>query len=307
MTPRELLDAWLQELTVQGRRERTTYEYRKMATYWLVYCEGQGIDPLSDVRLRFREYIEGRGLSKATRRTYGRIVKQWYAWLHKRGHTDTDRLYRYQLPKQAIGGRPSRLPKVLSGPEIERLLDAPDPATPYGVRDRAILETLYATGLRISELVALDLRDIDLRSQTLTIQHPAKGGPVRRVPFGEPCYLALAAYIIEARPKLQGRNAPAAALWIGLGGRRIQRPIIDRRIRAAGVAAGIDRNVHAHMLRHSFATHLHDNGADLRMIQELLGHSTPQTTTVYTHVSKARLAETADKAWRKVERQRRGM
>ncbi len=181
---------------------------------------------------------------------------------------------------------PRRLPQVLGESEVERLLDVATPDTPRGLRDRAMLELLYATGLRVSELVGLELGQIDLRMGWVRVY--GKGRKERLVPMGEEALHWVTRYLAEARPVLlAGRRADA--LFPGRGAAPLTRQACWYRIRALGRAAGIRKAFSPHGLRHAFATHLLDHGADLRMVQMLLGHSDLSTTQIYTHVAQARL------------------
>jgi len=181
---------------------------------------------------------------------------------------------------------PRRLPQVLGESDVERLLDVATPDTPRGLRDRAMLELLYATGLRVSELVGLGLGQIDLRMGWVRVY--GKGRKERLVPMGEEALHWVTRYLAEARPVLlAGRRADA--LFPGRGAAPLTRQACWYRIRALGRAAGIRKAFSPHGLRHAFATHLLDHGADLRMVQMLLGHSDLSTTQIYTHVAQARL------------------
>jgi len=187
--------------------------------------------------------------------------------------------------------RPRRLPRVLRADEVSRLLDAIPATAPLELRDRALFELAYASGLRAQELVTLELTAVDFDSESVRVQ--GKGGRTRIVPVGEHALAALAAYLERGRPSLVAGAESSSALFISRSGRPLLTSDVRRRLRvwvrraAAGVAplAG----VHPHVLRHSFATHLLEGGADLRSIQELLGHASISTTQVYTHVETVRL------------------
>ena len=183
------------------------------------------------------------------------------------------------------------LPKAIGHEEVARLISTPDDQENPGrhkdpamqVRDRAILEMLYATGLRVSEVSALDLRDVDMaRRRVRTV---GKGSKEREVVLGKPAQDALERYIREARPLLAGPKS-ADAIFLNRFGGRLTKRTIQEMVRRYGLQS-IDTRVHPHMLRHTFATHMLDGGADLRIVQELLGHSSPATTQIYTHVSLA--------------------
>ena len=193
---------------------------------------------------------------------------------------------------EVSGPRPGRpLPKALSLAQVEALLAAPTGEEPGGLRDKALLEVLYAAGLRITELVDLDVDDVDLRSRS--VRCIGKGDKERIVPLGRVAATAVDAWLVRGRPAL----APTCpALLVNRSGRRLTRQggwkIIKKHAEAVGLAA----NVSPHTLRHSFATHLLDNGADVRVVQELLGHASVNTTQVYTLVSRARLRSVYERA-----------
>lgn len=181
-----------------------------------------------------------------------------------------------------------RLPKVLGRRQIEALLAAPDPAARGGLRDRAALELLYGCGLRVSELCGLDLPDLDGREQLLRVR--GKGGKERIVPVGRPALDAVRAYLDGERGELLGRKRSAAVLLNARGG-RLTRVGVWTIVRRHAAAAGLPTGTSPHVLRHTYATHLLEGGADLRVVQELLGHAAITTTEIYTHVDRAYLAE----------------
>ena len=190
--------------------------------------------------------------------------------------------------------RPKRLPKALSIDDVETLLDAAAlaPRVETGLRDRALLELLYATGARISEAVALDVDDLpaDLAQapgsrRTPSLMLTGKGGKQRMVPVGRAARDALSAYLVRGRPALVEAGSGGAALFVGARGARMSRQSAWNVLRAAADRAGITDAVSPHVLRHSFATHLLDGGADVRVVQELLGHASVTTTQLYTLVT----------------------
>ena len=174
------------------------------------------------------------------------------------------------------------LPDFLGRREVTRLMDAPDESTVHGVRDKAILETLYACGVRLAEIHGMDLTDIRFSSREILLR--GKGAKERLVLFGGPTEDALRRYIDETRSRLMSR--PTQALFLNRYGERLSRRSFEKLVRRYSVLAGTRADVHPHTLRHTFATHMLEGGADLRVIQELLGHSSPTTTQVYTHVTK---------------------
>ena len=185
---------------------------------------------------------------------------------------------------------PRRLPKAISADEVERLLDAAGYArTPLAIRDRALLETLYATGARISEAVGLAVDDVDLPDRTVLLA--GKGGKQRRVPLGSFAARALEAYVVQVRPGLVVLGAGTPQLFLNARGGPLSRQSAWLVLRAAAERAGLATGISPHTLRHSFATHLMDGGADVRVVQELLGHSSVTTTQIYTLVTVDRLRE----------------
>ncbi|HET6439880.1 MAG TPA: tyrosine recombinase XerC [Anaeromyxobacter sp.] len=193
--------------------------------------------------------------------------------------------------------RPRPLPEVLPEEEVAVLLEAPRLARPLERRDRAFLELLYASGLRVSELTGLDMGDVDLKARMVRVM--GKRRKERLVPFGGEAAGALGRYLSEGRPALSAgpeRARGGAALFLNHRGGRLTSRSVARRLEAWTLKAGLPRHVHPHVLRHCFATHLLGNGADLRGIQELLGHASLSTTQRYTHLDWKRLAQVYDAA-----------
>jgi integrase/recombinase XerC len=202
--------------------------------------------------------------------------------------------YRYLVREEIISTSPvattfspkldKRLPSFLTIEQMKRLLEAPDLATPQGQRDRALLELLYASGLRVSELVNLNVEQINLDSREIRVW--GKGSKERMVLMGEPAAKALGAYFRQGRPQLLAKKR-SSALFLNRYGGRLPERRVQRILEKYANIAGIDKGVHPHMLRHTFATHLLDGGADLRVVQELLGHANLSSTQIYTHVTKS--------------------
>jgi integrase/recombinase XerC/integrase/recombinase XerD len=182
--------------------------------------------------------------------------------------------------------RPRNLPRVLRPDEMAAVLDRIPASTPLELRDRALFEVAYASGLRAEELVTLDVASIDFEDEELRVE--GKGSKTRIVPAGEPALRAVARYLERARPALQGGDGEPA-LFLSKSGRRLSTSDVRRRLRAWTRHAEVQGGVSPHTLRHSFATHLLEGGADLRAIQELLGHASISTTQIYTRVESARL------------------
>ena len=226
--------------------------------------------------------LERRGLAPATRLRALSALARLLAWLRAEGTLAGDPLAEISRPRR---GR--KVPKVLSAEEAAALVRAPDESD-VGLRDRALLELMYAAGLRVSEGVSLRLADLRLSSRCCTVQ--GKGRRERLALFGEPAARALERYLAEVRPRWV-RGADVAEVFTSARGRRLTRQAVWYRIRRYGRALGIAHKLTPHVLRHSFATHLLEGGADLRIVQEMLGHADIGTTEIYTHVSRARLHE----------------
>lgn len=224
--------------------------------------------------LRFSARSQARLLS-SLRRFYRALIRE-----RQRADDPTARL---ASPRQS---RP--LPKHLEAAQIDALLAAPDAATPLGLRDRAMLELMYASGLRVSELVSLERSSLSLEQGLVQVR--GKGGKERLVPIGELARDAIEAYLREARPALT-RGRECDALFVTQRGGAMTRHNFWQLIQRYALQAGIRTHLSPHMLRHAFATHLLEGGADLRMVQTLLGHSDLSTTQIYTHVSRRRLRE----------------
>lgn len=204
-------------------------------------------------------------------------LRGFLRWLVRKGVLQTD-----PLPRRGVMKLDSRLPRFLSQDEAARIVLAPDTSAPLGARDRALLELIYAAGLRVSEVRDLNVGNVDLASREVRVT--GKGSKQRAVLIGEAARSALAIYLNEVRPKLEGRDSDNALFLNRYGGRLSQRSI-QAKVRRYAARVGLGTGVHTHTLRHSFATHLLEGGADLRVVQELLGHASPATTQIYTHVT----------------------
>jgi integrase/recombinase XerD len=210
-------------------------------------------------------------------------LRRFAAWLRREGRLDGDPFSRIVPPR-----RPGRLPRVLSESEVDALLKAPDATTAIGCRDRAMLEVLYAAGLRVSELTAMTLPALKLTQGLLRVT--GKGGKDRLAPLGEHAQACLDAWIRGPRRQWSGHSQDAH-VFLSARGNGLTRQAVWQRVRHYAVAVGIDAGVSPHKLRHSFATHMLDHGADLRVVQLLLGHADLAPTQIYTHVAGARLRE----------------
>lgn len=226
--------------------------------------------------------VRRRGLSVGTVKRRTAAIRSFYRFLQREELVDHDPTLDLAPPRPTL-----RLPRVLTEEEVGRLLAAPDPATPAGSRDRALLELLYASGLRVSEATGLDLGDVDLSEEL--VRAVGKGNRERVVPVGSKAIAALQAYLRTVRPHMA--RSGTQALFLSRRGGRLTRQGCWKLIRQYARRAGITKTLTPHVLRHSFATHLLERGADLRAVQEMLGHASVGTTQLYTHVTRARLKE----------------
>lgn len=248
----------------------------------------EGVDRM--MLRRYLAYLDSRSYERRSIARKAASLRRYFSYALRQGLVASDPSHRLLAPQGE-----SRLPKILNAKELASLLD-PEPLEPAGeaavelegrdlairLRDDAVLELLYGSGLRVSELCGLDLTDVDLRALTVLVL--GKGSKERRVPISAPARVAVSEYLRIARAPLAREHSPERAMFLNLRGNRLGprdvRRIIDRRSPAP---------TNPHALRHSYATHLLDGGADLRVVQELLGHSSLKTTQIYTHVSKERL------------------
>lgn len=222
-------------------------------------------------------------LSEKSRARKLASIRSFFKFLEARGIVSENPAGRIRFPKTS-----RRLPHALSFEEVETLLAQPDPSRPLGQRDRAIFEMMYATGLRVSELTELTLRQVHMDAGYVILR--GKGDKERVVPMGEYAAEALKAYLVDARPVL-GKKGKPSHVFLNHRGEKLSRQGIWKIIKQHALKAGIRQSLTPHMLRHSFATHLIENGADLRSVQTLLGHVDISTTQIYTHVARARLKE----------------
>lgn len=282
------LAAFDDDLRRRAVADKTRTAYASDAADFAAWAKGRGADPDGiDVRT-LRRYAAGlaeRGIAPAT-------IARRLATLRGLFRTQIELGERADNPAELLSSprRAQRLPHVLKAGEVAALLDSIPAATPLELRDRALFELAYACGLRAEELVSLDLESLDFDAESVRVE--GKGGKTRLLPLGEHARQALERYLARARPLLQGADGDPA-LFLSKSGRRLSTSDVRRRLsgwarRAVSRAPGLSR-AHPHALRHSFATHLLDGGADLRAIQELLGHATISTTQVYTRVESARL------------------
>lgn len=233
--------------------------------------------------------LKEKGLAAATIARKLAAIKAFYRFMTAEGYMDTN-------PAEVVeaGTKGIKLPRVLSEDEVVRLLNQPDITTAEGFRDRTMLEVLYATGMRVSELINLTLERVDLNMKYIIAF--GKGSKERIVPLGSVAAEFLQQYLEKVRPKLTHEDRNTNIVFLAFGGHELTRQRFWQIIRAYGRKANINKALTPHILRHSFATHLLDNGADLRSVQELLGHSDISTTQIYTHLTNKRLRDIYAKA-----------
>ncbi len=286
----------------RGRSPHTVAAYRRDASAFALRCQARGLVHPGQVDLRvLRRYLaelDAQGYARTTIARRSSSLRGWFALLVRRGVIASDPAALLVAPRT---GR--HLPRVLRLDEVERLLAAPDATQPVGLRDLALIELLYASGARVAEACRLDLADLDLEQRQAHLT--GKGERARIVPLGAPACGVLERYLDQARPKLRAPDSPPAVLLGVRGGRLGTRDARTAVERAAG-QAGIGR-VTPHTLRHSAATHLLEGGADLRVVQELLGHASLVTTQRYTHLSRGRLIEVHARAHPRARRDRPGV
>jgi len=275
------LDAFCDALWLEdGLAQNTIAAYRADLEQLAAFLGG---DLLAADEARLFDFLaakRGRASSAARRVS---SLKRFYQYCVREGWLRADPTLKLDPPKRA-----PRFPKSLSEHDVEALLAAPEAKTPLGVRDRAMLETLYATGLRVSELVALKLHAVNLQAGVARVL--GKGSKERLVPLGEEAVHWVERYVNEARTALKGRREPDA-LFITARGAGMTRQAFWHLIRRYGARALPGKRLSPHVLRHAFATHLINHGADLRVVQMLLGHADISTTQIYTHVARERLKQ----------------
>jgi integrase/recombinase XerD len=295
VTPEKSIDSYLDHLRVERRlADHTLESYARDLRSLAEFAAGRGSSSLALDRRALEAFVRDQMSGGLSPRSVGRAVaavRGYYKFLVVNRELD-------QNPAEDLS--PPRawpaLPKFLSLDDVDALIAAPDVATPLGLRDRAMIELLYATGMRVSELVGLRAADLHLDAEYLTCI--GKGNKERLIPVGQQAADWLGRYLQEVRPQLAARAAGktrGAQLFLNARGRPLSRVGFWKILKTHSLTAGLRGNVSPHVLRHSFATHLLDRGADLRAIQTMLGHADLSTTQIYTHVLEARLRAVYDR------------
>ncbi len=282
-----LVDAFLVKLAAErGLSQHTVRAYAGDLAKYLDWASRSGIDPLRPTHRQLRLYLGEMDRAQYSRRTISRrlsALRTFFAWLSLRGTIAVDPTVVLTSPKL-----PSRLPSLATEDVIDNLLDAPDASTPSGMRDRALLELLYAAGLRVSEVAGLTIDRLDLAQGQVTVL--GKGSKERVVPVYPLAANKIRTWLKAGRPEFTtGRSGDS--VFLSSRGLPLSADAIRRIFRHWATIVGTEHDVTPHALRHAFATHLLDNGADLRTVQELLGHVALSTTQIYTHLSAKRLQE----------------
>jgi len=274
-------------ITERHYSPHTVNNYKRDLVFLIAFLSGRKVD-----RLAAREYLIELEKKRYSRRSIARKLssaRSFFRFLVREKIQPLNPFESLLTPKL-----PKKLPNFLYPEEIISLLEAPEREAPLGLRDRAILELLYSTGMRVTEITKLNQNTVDFDENEIRVM--GKGNKERVVLFGSQAHRALQEYLKQGRPKLRGNKKTAAALFIGRRGTRLTPRQVERIIGNCARKAGIIKKVTPHTLRHSFATHLLSGGADLRMVQELLGHVSLSTTQVYTHITKERLKQVYDAA-----------
>lgn len=290
-TLRQAVDAYLVYLADQrGLAEHTLKAYRADLTALTDHAARSGVSDVADLSLAtlrsFLAHERSVGRAPATLARRVAAVRGFGAYLARRGLSEADPAARLASPKL-----PRHLPVVATTEQAAALVAA-DGDSPVALRDTAMLEVLYSSAVRVAELVGLDVDDIDRARRTIRVL--GKGSKERTVPLGKPALDALDRYLLRGRPRLAGEHS-GPAVFLGARGRRIDQRIVRAVVEARAEQVGVD-NLTPHSLRHSAATHLLEGGADLRSVQEMLGHATLGTTQIYTHVSAERLRSAYEQA-----------
>ena len=286
-----LLDAYLDHLRVErGLSENSLDGYGRDLHKLRLFAHERG-QPLAalgqgDVA-EFIQSLHGRGLAARSVARAVHALRGFYRFAQREGRLQADPMENLRAPRVV-----KPLPRFLTPRQVDALLGAPDTHTPLGLRDRAVLEVFYATGLRVSELIRLRPSDVDLDVGLLTCM--GKGRKERLVPLGREACRWITAYLRDVRPRLaKGRGA--SELFLSNRSRRFSRMGLWGLVRRHARTAGVERTLTPHVLRHSFATHLLERGADLRALQAMLGHADISTTQIYTHVTRERLRQIHDR------------
>lgn len=280
------LEDYVHFLRVERQLARNTLQsYTRDLNAYVQFLQQHDLQLASVERLHIVQFLQHLKEQHKSTRTIARhisSIRKFHQFLLREQHTTTDPTIHLEMPKLE-----QKLPHVLSVAQIDRLMNAPDAQSLHGMRDIAILELLYGSGMRVSECITLNMEDVHMTMGFVRVY--GKGGKERIIPLGRGALEACARYVQHARQQLLLDKTDA--FFVNQRGKRLTRQGIWKILKQYGEAAKLETELTPHVLRHSFATHLVENGADLRAVQEMLGHADISTTQIYTHVSKTRLAE----------------
>jgi integrase/recombinase XerC len=279
-----------------AERNRSAYTLRNYAADlhpYFAFLAEKGVDVASADRHVVRAYLASLMDAKVAPASIARklsTLRSFYRYLAQTGRLEANPCEGMRGPK-----RERRLPSFLSEEEVSALVVAPEGDRPQGLRNRALLELLYAAGVRVGEVFNLNVDDLELSPDGGLLRVRGKGNKQRVTLVGRPAARAIGRYLRQGRPRLA--TGPQEALFLNRDGERLSMRAIQTIVRKAALASGLDKRAHPHLLRHTFATHMLDGGADLRVVQELMGHASANTTQVYLHVTEARQRQVYEGAW----------
>lgn len=282
-----LIDAYLEALEVEKNcSPHTARGYAEDLADLMRWAERVGKDPLGFTYRDFRRYLADLEKARYSRKTVNRRISAihgFFGWLQREGYIDSD-------PSSVISGpkQPRSLPRLIPEADMQKILSASDTSTPEGMRDQAILELLYASGARISEAAGLSTTDVDFAEAQVKVI--GKGNKQRIIPLYPVALEAIRTYLTDARPKLV-KDPSVTAMFISVRGKAMSADMLRKTFKGILAKAGVDQSYHPHDMRHTFATQLLEGGADLRSVQEMLGHASLSTTQIYTHLSVGHLQE----------------
>ncbi|WP_128894507.1 site-specific tyrosine recombinase XerD [Longirhabdus pacifica] len=275
----------------RGLSNNTLASYELDITQFIHFLEQNGVTSINDTQhahiTKYLLHLRSLGRASSTISRSIVSIRSFYQFLVREHHVKHDPARHIQMPKNEM-----RLPKTLSLDEVEQILTSPDLSTAFGVRDKAMFELLYATGMRVSELI--DLKTENLNLSMGFVRCMGKGSKERIIPLGKTAIDQLELYLSTTRHDLLKQNKRETALFLNRLGNKLTRQGFWKILKKYSDQLGIQKEITPHTLRHSFATHLLENGADLRSVQEMLGHADISTTQIYTHVSKVRMKEIYD-------------
>ena len=292
----QLLSMWLKEREIQNRSKHTLQAYFRDVSDFLNYCENQKLElnniETTDLRSYLANKVERHQLSSSSLQRMLSSIRQFMKWAEQGQYLAFNATDDFQLKRQ-----PRPLPGMIDIETINQILDQPEPESEVQkqlwIRDKAILELLYSSGLRLAEVQGLTIRDVDFNRQLLRIT--GKGNKTRVVPFGEKAKNAVIQWL-QLYPSWHGDFVPEANIFITQKGNPLGARQIENRVKFQAQRAGVNVDLHPHLLRHCFASHMLSNSGDLRAVQEMLGHSNLTTTQIYTHVDFDHLAHVYDQA-----------